>query len=181
MARSSAIQQRRGQSSCGGTTQQRTPSSRPSRAGAASQQVGHALSLHPRQTGDELGCGETPPTSPANTTSLARPPRPTNSGYVPLCFAERAATPLTCVLGLVVPSRWIGLTIVVSMASWAPLKSGSPSATTLPSNTPTTPKSKSRTKTFVLTLAPASWQMRAAAVSKGNPLRPKMPTKHAAR
>ena len=59
------------------------PWARPGRGGAATEQIGHVLSLHPRKAGDELGCfcGETPspspslPTSPANTTSLAMPPR----------------------------------------------------------------------------------------------------------
>ena len=119
-----------------------------------------------------------PPTSPASTTSRALPPLPANSGYV-VSLSRRAclrAIPFTsCALGRGAPSRRMGLTSVVSSANWAPLNSGSPSTTTsslLLSNTPPTPKSKSRRKTF----------MRAAAVSRRHPLRPRIPaTEHAER
>ena len=93
--RSSAIKQRRGESSCGGATQQRTPSARQGRSGAASEQIGHSLSLHPRQVGDELGCfcGETPfnLTRQHDKPPLCHLARPT-LGTSLLCFGERAAT-----------------------------------------------------------------------------------------
>ena len=43
------------------------------------------------------------------------------------------------------------------------------------SRTPPTPRSSSHKNTLVRTLPPASRQMRAAAVSRGNPLRPRIP------
>ena len=129
-----------------------------------------------------------PPTSPANTTSRALPPLPASSGHMVSLsrWACLRAIPFTtCALGRGTPSRRMGLTSVVSTANWAPLNSGRPSTTTstrLLSSTPPTPWSKSRRKTFVRTRPPASRQMRADAVSRGNPLRPRIPTtEHAER
>ena len=87
-------------------------------------------------------------------------------------------------LGFATPSRVNGHTRVVSMASCAPRNRGKPSTTSsLRSSTLlNTGKSRSRTKTFVLTLPPASRQIRAATFSSGNPRRPNTPaTGHADR
>ena len=63
-------------------------------------------------------------------------------------------------------------TMVVSIASWAPWKSGNPSATT----------SSRRPSKLRETLAPASLHTRAAAFSSANPRRPNTPAlEHAAR
>ena len=71
------------------------------------------------------------------------------------------------------------------MASCAPRNAVKPSATTskrLLSMTLNTARSMSRTKTFVVTRAPASLHTCAAATSRGNPLRPNTPASgHAAR
>ena len=67
----------------------------------------------------------------------------------------------------------------LSIAICAPWKRGNPSTTTsslLVSNWSTTPRSRSRTKALVRTLPPASRKILAAAFSRGNPLRPNVPT-----
>ena len=71
---------------------------------------------------------------------------------------------------LVVPSRRKGDTISVSMANWAPWNKANPSAMTSilrPSNPLILAISKSRMKTFVVTLAPASLHTCAATHSRG--------------
>ena len=125
-----------------------------------------------------------PPTSQPSTTNLARPMSPASSGYV-LSLRLRAcsnAAPLVeahCLL--VVPSRRIGETIVVSMANCAPLNRGRPSTTTSKRRL-STRRSISCTLTFMVTRPPASRQTLAAALSRANPRRPKTPaTEQAAR
>ena len=64
-----------------------------------------------------------PPTSPARTTSLARPPSPASSGYVRsfrLLATLSAAPCLVAKPALAVPSPRNALTNVTSIASWAP-------------------------------------------------------------
>ena len=69
-------------------------------------------------------------------------------------------------------------TRVVSTASCTPPNKGNPSAITsilLPSRWFSTPKSRSLTRTLVLTRPPPSRQMRAAALSTAKPRRPNTP------
>ena len=120
--------------------------------------------------------------------SQARPNSPVNSGYL-RSLVRRAwsrAAPFRvahCLRGA--PSALTGLTKVVSIANCAPWKRGKPSATTSrrrSSNWPPGKRSRSWTLMLVDTLAPASLQMRAAQLSKGNPRRPSTPeVAHAAR
>ena len=86
-----------------------------------------------------------PPTSPARTTSWALPRSPTNSGY--RRFFRRRAT------------------FRLAPHSFTVRGLASPASSLLVSNWLTTPKSKSRTKTLVRTLPPASRQVLAAAFS----------------
>ena len=77
------------------------------------------------------------------------------------------------------PSARTGDTRVVSIASWAPWKTGSPSAITSIrrwSSARAATMSRSRTKMFVETLAPASQHTRAAADSNAKPRLPNLPS-----
>ena len=78
--------------------------------------------------------------------------------FAPWCLQQRSS------VGLVVPSRRIGETIVVSMAHGAPLNRRRPSTTGR--------RSISCTLTFTVTRPPASRQTLAAALSRANPWRP---------
>ena len=74
-----------------------------------------------------------PPTSQPSTTNLARPMAPASSGYVlslRLLACTNAAPLVVAHCLRAVPSRRIGETMVVSMASCAPLYKGRPSTTT---------------------------------------------------
>ena len=129
-----------------------------------------------------------PATSHPNTTNFALPNWPPSSGEV-VSFRRRAAcraapsTSTQRVCG--VPSRLSTDTTVVSIVSCAPWNNGRPSATISSrrlSSTSGRAKSMSCTRTFNETLAPASRQTRAAALSTTKPLRPRTPaTAHAAR
>ena len=85
------------------------------------QQKWHRLCLRLRKASEEMGrlIGPPTPVSAANTTRRARPPSPTNSGYV-VSFLRRASSRATPgrlappLLGL--PSRRRGDTNVVSRA-----------------------------------------------------------------
>ena len=68
----------------------------------------------------------------ARTTSLARLPSPTSSGYVTsfCAFASSKAAPLFLAHGASVPSARTTGTNVVSMANWAPWNRLRPSTTT---------------------------------------------------
>ena len=119
-----------------------------------------------------------PPDSHARTTRRARPCPPVNSGYLS-SFRRRAwarAAPsfvAHCRLGA--PSALI---VQTRVASWAPWKSGKPSATTSRRRSSTrTPgrRSRSWTRMLVDTLAPASRQTHAAQLSRGKPRRPSTP------
>ena len=129
-----------------------------------------------------------PPTSQPSTTNLARHAMsPASSGYV-LSLRLRAcsnAAPLVkahCLL--VVPSRRIGETIVVSMANCAPLNRGRPSTTTSKRRLSTClsgRRSISCTDIHGHSSACLSATL-AAALSRANPRRPKTPaTEQAAR
>ena len=120
-----------------------------------------------------------PPVSAAKTTRRARPPSPTNSGYV-VSFLRRAssrATPARLAAPLLgLPSRRKGDTNVVSIANWAPCHKVNPSAITSilrPSRPLKAPTSRSRTKALGVTLAPASRHTWAAAHSRETPAFPK--------
>ena len=112
-----------------------------------------------------------PPTSPPRTTSRALPSAPASSEYR-LSWARTNDAPFSVAhLGFATPSRVNGHTRVVSMVSCAPRNRGKPSTTTWSLRSSTllnTGKSRSRMKTFVLTLPPASRQIRAATFSSGN-------------
>ena len=121
------------------------------------------------------------------TTNRAQPCTCANSGWVRSLrrLAWTMAAPS-------VPAHWrlagpfldSGETSVVSMASWAPWNSGNPSATTSMRRLSASRggRSMSCTRTWVETRAPASRQTRAAALSNGNPRRPRTPAcGHAAR
>ena len=124
------------------------------------------------ETNWTVSADHVPPVAVASTTILARPPSPACSGYV-LSWSFRAissATPgLRDAPRRAVPS----------------LKSGRPPATTsrrLASRLLCASTSMYRTKTFVLTRAPASRQTLAATDSSAQPLRPNTPADaHAAR
>ena len=111
-----------------------------------------------------------PPTSQARTTNRARPLAPESLGYVVSLrrLARTSAAPSTlanCGPGL--PSPLTGDTMVVSMASCAPWKSGNPTTSRrLWSWAPRGGKSRSLTRTL------------AAALSSAKPLRPKTPDGH---
>ena len=119
-----------------------------------------------------------PPNSRASATNLQRP-EPSNSGYV-RSFARLASLNAVPAYAAYVPALLLGWpllvrgeTRVVSMASWVPFHSGSPFAITsirLSSWWWTAWIFKSAMRVFVVTLAPASRQMRAAACSRGPPL-----------
>ena len=121
-----------------------------------------------------------PPTSSPKTISLQRRLR-SSSGYVCsfLRRASRRAVPAKvppCCLGT--PSRVSGETTVVSTASWFPPRSGNPFAITsilLSSWRSMCSKLRSTKRVFVVTRAPASLHMRAAARSKGAPRAHKSP------
>ena len=112
--------------------------------------------------------------SPANITRQSRT-------ALAIEFWVRLGFPSAPLLG--VPSCRIADTNVVFIANWAPPNSGSPSATISSLRAPrrsTTPRSRSLTSTFTITLAPASRRVRAAALSTANPRRPNTPqTAHA--
>ena len=144
-------------------------------------QNGYCLCFGLRQAPQEL-CSR--PATP-NLCSQHDKPRsassPANTGYV-ASFVLRACSNATpgrrAAPRLVVPSLWRGDTIVVSMANWAPWNKVNPSAMTSilrPSSPLNSANSKSRMKTFVVTLAPASLHTCAAARSRGQPLPPKTP------
>jgi hypothetical protein len=121
-----------------------------------------------------------PPISNAMTTKRHR--RDCKSSWYVLSFLWRAisrATPSSrCARDLTVPSRATGETKVVSIASCAPRKRGSPLAITSnlrPSVAAIPSRLRSRRNAFVATLAPASLQMFAAVLSSGAPLAAKIP------
>ena len=117
-----------------------------------------------KDAGLAISADHRPPTSPARTTNLTRPPSPASSGHVGsfrLLAATSAAPGLLLCLPWQSPSPRSVLTNVASIESWAPL------------STPgTCDKSRSRTITLVATLAPPSRQMRATATSTAKPRRP---------
>ena len=130
-----------------------------------------------RVSGDHL-----PPTSPARTRRVLLR-GPTNSGLVlsQRVLAASNVTPSVCAAPLRGdPSQCNVDTSVVSMANCTPPNRGSPSATTSTRRPSVmgTPKSMSRIILFVVTRAPPSRQIRAAADSTAKP-RPE--TAHATR
>ena len=185
-----AIQQGQSIRTCSSAPEHGTPPAHQRRVSSSFEQFWHATDFRRSQTSQKwaVSSENRPPTSPPRTTSRALPSAPASSGYR-LSFRVRARTndaPFSVAhLGFATPSRVNGHTRVVSMASCAPRNRGKPSTTTSSLRSSTllnTGKSRSRTKTFVLTLPPASRQIRAATFSSGNPRRPNTPaTGHADR
>ena len=117
-----------------------------------------------------------PDASIPKTTCRALARGPTSSGHL-LSFRRLAAvkaTPSTSAAPLLaVPSPRRVLTMVASIASCAPPNNGNPSTATSSLRASTCPgpgpsKSRSLTKTFVVTRPPTSRQMRAVALSRAN-------------
>ena len=113
-----------------------------------------------------------PPTSTPTTTQRQRRAR-TSSGYVwrrlrrtapTRAWPGRASAPVCAS-----PARVTGLTMVASIACWEPCQSGRPLATTSMRWSCETGTSMfmSARRTFRATRAPASWQTRATARSRG--------------
>ena len=116
-----------------------------------------------------------PPTSMASTTNLARDRGPTNSGYV-RSFHLLAACNTPPSASAAEPCVTITVEGAHELTSPKQGKAVHHDLQRLSNGLGAT-RSRSRTNTLVVTRPPASGHMRAAALSKANPLRPKTPNR----
>ena len=170
------IQQRRGHCSRSRASQHASPSHPPRLLGPFSHQRKFTAcwcdSWRAQKPSSLLG--PTAPNFHSNNDELRTPLRTHQLGV--LCANATPSVVAAPCLGT--PSRCNAQTKVVSIATWAPPRTGSPSTTTsnrrlswaLGAGT-----SMSRTIKFVRTLPPASLEIRAIMLSKANPRRPNTP------